>query len=44
MGPDYRVTSSDVATDVTLTEDKLEMQSPGVLGAETPGPKNIASS
>ncbi len=32
----------DVATDVTLNEDELEMKSPGVRGAETPRPKNVA--
>jgi hypothetical protein len=31
--------SGAVATDVTLNEDKLEMKSPSVRRAETPGPK-----
>ncbi|MGD9378583.1 MAG: hypothetical protein PVG95_10985 [Methyloceanibacter sp.] len=39
IGPDYRCMSGAVATDVTLNEDKLEMKSPSVRRAETPGPK-----
>ena len=36
---DYAWPSGDVATDVTLNEDKPEMKSSGIRGAETPGQK-----